>query len=133
MSERWKDVGDDFASLKEAFKERYDEADDGPDSDEVKGALSTIGEGLERLFSSISDVARDDEFKAQAKATMKTLGDALSDAISEVGVKGHKAEKTTPDSEESEADDAAEADASSEPMSADETVETLREDVSDEL
>ncbi|MBK5266479.1 MAG: hypothetical protein JJE47_03525 [Acidimicrobiia bacterium] len=92
MSERWKSVGDDFASLKDAFKERYDqkeadEEDGSPDSEDVKNALNTIGEGLERLFSSIGDVVRDDEFKRKAKTTMKNLGDAISESVSDISAK----------------------------------------------
>lgn len=100
MSERWKTVGDDFASLKDAFKKRYDQKDidaeeEAPDSDDVKNALNTIGEGLERLFSSIGDVVRDDDFKSQAKATMKNLGDAISESVQDIGVKTTGRKSTT--------------------------------------
>ncbi len=144
MSERWKTVGDDFASLKDTFKKRYDqkEADPGtdaeiddeaPDSEDVKNALNTIGEGLERLFSSIGGVVRDDEFKSQAKATMKNLGDAISESVQEIGVKttGRKSE-TTDDagvSTEAASDNSGTAETAG---IADDNVTTLREDLEDE-
>lgn len=134
MSERWKTVGDDFASLKDAFKKRYDEKDvdsdsETPDSEDVKNALNTIGEGLERLFSSIGDVVRDDEFKSKAKATMKHLGDAISDSVQDIGVKtsGKKAESTTVDSETASDDSSTFTEEAT-----DDNITTLREDLADE-
>lgn len=132
MSERWKSVGDQFTALGEAFKNRYDEPEDDPKSDEVKDALTTVGEGLERLFSSIGDVVRDDDFKMQAKSTMKSLADALADSISEVGVRGGS---STSDSPSEDSDGVAEAEAELEEHSpaSDADIDSLRRDVSEDI
>ncbi len=144
MSERWKSVGDDFASLKDAFKERYDqkeadEEDESPDSDDVKNALNTIGEGLERLFSSIGDVVRDDEFKRKAKTTMKNLGDAISESVSDISAKTtqRKTNAASPDADESK-EASSEAPNSTETISPDEGVDAedidqLRKDLDEEV
>ncbi len=138
MSERWKTVGDDFASLKDAFKARYDQKDvdsdsETPDSDDVKNALNTIGEGLERLFSSIGDVVRDDEFKSKAKATMKNLGDAISDSVQDIGVKttGKKAQDAPVDTEVAADHSSTTAEETAEETT-DDNITTLREDLADE-
>lgn len=134
MSERWKTVGDDFASLKDAFKTRYDRKDidsdsETPDSDDVKNALNTIGEGLERLFSSIGDVVRDDEFKSKAKATMKNLGDAISESVQDIGVKttGKKKEDAPVDTEAASDNSSTTAD-----EAADDNITSLREDLAED-
>lgn len=134
MSERWKTVGDDFASLKDAFKTRYDRKDidsdsETPDSDDVKNALNTIGEGLERLFSSIGDVVRDDEFKSKAKATMKNLGDAISESVQDIGVKttGKKAQDAPVDTEAASDNSSTTAD-----EAADDNITSLREDLAED-
>lgn len=134
MSERWKTVGDDFASLKDAFKTRYDRKDidsdsETPDSDDVKNALNTIGEGLERLFSSIGDVVRDDEFKSKAKATMKNLGDAISESVQDIGVKttGKKAQDAPVDTEAASDNSSTTAD-----KAADDNITSLREDLAED-
>ena len=145
MSERWKSVGDDFASLKDAFKERYDqkEADDedeSPDSEDVKSALNTIGEGLERLFSSIGDVVRDDEFKRKAKTTMKNLGDAISESVSDISArttqrKTNAGSTNSPDESKEASSDAPD---STQTTSADagvdaEDIDQLRKDLDEEV
>lgn len=134
MSERWKTVGDDFASLKDAFKTRYDRKDidsdsETPDSDDVKNALNTIGEGLERLFSSIGDVVRDDEFKSKAKATMKNLGDAISESVQDIGVKttGKKAQDAPVDT-----DTASDNSSTTVDEAADDNITSLREDLAED-
>ena len=138
MSERWKSVGDDFASLKDAFKTRYDQKDvdsdsETPDSDDVKNALNTIGEGLERLFSSIGGVVRDDEFKSKAKATMKNLGDAISESVQDIGVKttGKKAEDAPVDTEAATENSSTTAEETAE-ETADDNVTSLREDLAED-
>lgn len=145
MSERWKSVGDDFAGLKDAFKERYDqkeadEEDESPDSEDVKNALNTIGEGLERLFSSIGDVVRDDEFKRKAKTTMKNLGDAISESVSDISAKTTQRKTNAGSTEASDESDEASPDAadSTETASADEgavaeDIDQLRKDLDEEL
>lgn len=130
MSERWKSVGEDFASLKNAFKGRYDAEEETPDSEDVKNALNTIGEGLERLFGSIGDVVRDDEFKSKAKATMKNLGDAITESVSEIGAKvqrpatSDEAESTEPQPNSPGSESAPDAD---------DDIASLREDLDEDL
>jgi hypothetical protein len=144
MSERWKTVGDDFASLKDAFKARYDqketdEEDETPDSEDVKNALNTIGEGLERLFSSIGDVVRDEDFKSKAKATMKNLGDAISESVSDISAKttqrktGTKSADSSDESTETSPDapDPTETASAQEGPGADE-IDQLRKDLDEE-
>jgi ElaB/YqjD/DUF883 family membrane-anchored ribosome-binding protein len=145
MSERWKSVSDDFASLKDAFKERYDqkeadEEDESPDSEDVKNALNTIGEGLERLFSSIGDVVRDDEFKRKAKTTMKNLGDAISESVSDISAKTtqRKTNAASTDGSDDSKEASSVAPDSTETVSADEGVDAedidqLRKDLDEEV
>ena len=143
MSERWKSVGDDFAGLKDAFKARYDQKetddeDETPDSEDVKNALNTIGEGLERLFSSLGDVVRDDEFKSKAKATMKNLGDAITESVSDISAKTvqRKTHKAS-DDDSSESTDTPTETATSTGSSGDDAggddIEQLREDLDEEI
>lgn len=145
MNERWKSVGDDFASLKDAFKDRYDQKetdadDETPDSEDVKNALNTIGEGLERLFGSIGDVVRDDDFKRKAKATMKNLGDAISESVSDISAKTTQRKASTKPADGSDESGEASSDApdSTETASADggigaEDTDQLRKDLDEEI
>ncbi|MDH3306327.1 MAG: hypothetical protein OEO77_02215 [Acidimicrobiia bacterium] len=84
--EAWKTVSDRFGTLGKSFKKHYEETEEAPSTDEVKKAMDTVGDGLERLFSSLGGAIRDDAVKAQAKDAASSVVDALSATFSELGV-----------------------------------------------
>ena len=91
----WQEVGEKFTALGRRFKEHYEARGvseegtpgDGPvdEKSELKQAMDTMGEGLERVFGSIGDSLQDDEVKSQAKSAFSSLLDAIGDTFSELG------------------------------------------------
>ena len=91
----WQEVGEKFTALGRKFKEHYEArgaSEEGTPEDipideksELKQAMDTMGEGLERVFGSIGDSLQDDEVKSQAKSAFSSLLDAIGDTFSELG------------------------------------------------
>ena len=81
-TDSWKSVGDDFSQLGESFKKHYtgDEAESDTAS-EVKDALTTLGQGLDRLFGAVGGAVKDDEVKETARRAGTGLLDALGDTF----------------------------------------------------
>lgn len=78
----WTSVGDQMKDLGGAFRERYDAGgDDDPATDEVKDALRTVGEGLDRLFTAIGRTVRDPDVQAKAKQTGASVIDAIGTTL----------------------------------------------------
>lgn len=76
----WDDVGNHFGRLTARFKERYDEhggREAAEVENELKGALHSVIDAVDRAAAAIGDVARDPATKEDAKATVTALRDAL--------------------------------------------------------
>ena len=81
----WTSVGDQMKELGGAFKERYEaEGEEGSSTDEVKDALRTVGEGLDRLFTAIGKAVRDPEVQEKAKQTGSSVIDAIGTTLGTV-------------------------------------------------
>ncbi|NND84020.1 MAG: hypothetical protein HKN46_02615 [Acidimicrobiia bacterium] len=133
----WTSVGDQMKDLGGAFKEHYESDDEeGSSTDEVKDALRTVGEGLDRLFTAIGNAVRDPEVQEKAKQTGTsvidaigtTLGTVADDVRDVVQRKGAPAEEPATD-EETATDE--QADAMRELDDTD-AVEEIRADLDDE-
>ena len=81
----WSSVGDQMKDLGGAFKEHY-ESEEGESSstEEVKDALRTVGEGLDRLFTAIGKAVRDPEVQEKAKQTGSSVIDAIGTTLGTV-------------------------------------------------
>lgn len=81
-SESWKAVSGEFGKLGDSFKKHYtNEDDESNTASEVKNALTTLGQGLERLFGAVGEAVKDDEVKESAKAAGTSLLDALGETF----------------------------------------------------
>lgn len=80
--ESWNAVGGEFAKLGDSFKKHYKKDEEDPDTaSEVKDALTTLGQGLERLFGAVGGAVQDEEVKESAKAAGTSLLDALGETF----------------------------------------------------
>lgn len=81
----WTSVGDQMKELGGAFKEHYEpDGEEGSSTDEVKDALRTVGEGLDRLFTAIGKAVRDPEVQEKAKQTGASVVDAIGTTLGTV-------------------------------------------------
>ena len=110
----WDSVGDQMKDLGGAFKEHYEAGEDEESTtDEVKDALRTVGEGLDRLFTAIGKAVRDPEVQEKAKQTGTSVIDAIGTTLGSVadevrGVMGKKDTGAAPASDDApDAEDAA--------------------------
>ena len=101
----WQNVGEKFTELGRKFREHYeargetveapqeevleeeilDEETPEEESSDLKQAMETIGDGLERVFGSIGDSLQDDDVKDQARSAFSSLLDAIGETFSELG------------------------------------------------
>ena len=94
-NQAWQEVGERFTALGRKFKQHYEDrgaegvggeaVDTTEEPSDVKKALDTIGDGLERVFGSVGDSLQDDEVKAQARSAFSSLLDALGETFSDLG------------------------------------------------
>ena len=81
-NESWNAVSGEFAKLGDSFKKHYTTEEENSDTaSEVKDALTTLGQGLERLFGAVGDAVKDEEVKESAKAAGTSLLDALGETF----------------------------------------------------
>lgn len=86
----WSEVAVQLRTLGATIKNHYDEqADLDPDGsvspDEVKDALSTLGESLSIAFDAVGAAFRDPEVTKEVKDTAASFFDALGVSLSEIG------------------------------------------------
>lgn len=84
----WNRVSEQFASLGESLRRRYDEEDeaDRPEGavDSVTEALRTLGDAAERLAGTVGGAIRDPEVQANARSAASSLVDALGLTFSRI-------------------------------------------------
>ena len=100
MKQAWNDVGEGFSTLGRMMKDRYrgaggDVPGDGATEDAADAGhdpLAGLRDAFERLVAAgrelgdrASEVARDDEVRAQAKRAAESLNDALSATVDLIG------------------------------------------------
>ena len=95
MKQAWDSVADGFSTLGRMMKERYQDTGENGETATVDGASDTdaaFRQAFERLVAAgrelgarASDVARDDDIKAQAKRATSSLSDALSTTMNFLG------------------------------------------------
>ena len=95
MKQAWDGVADGFSTLGRMMKERYQESGDNSETATVGGASdadAAFRQAFERLVAAgrelgarAADVARDDDFKEQAKLATSSLSDALSTTMNFLG------------------------------------------------
>jgi hypothetical protein len=88
----WGRVSEQFASLGETLRRRYEEQDqeqEAPDrqrsQESVQDALRSIGDAADRLATSVGSVIRDPAVKQEARSAAAALVDALSMTFSRLG------------------------------------------------
>lgn len=131
----WSSVGDQMRELGGAFRGHYEAGgEDVADTEEVKDALKTVGEGLDRLFTAIGKAVRDPEVKEQARRTGSSVVEAIGTTLGTVAddvrdVVQRRGGSTTPPPDDTVDD--AQADAMRELDDTD-AVEEIRADLDDE-
>ena len=75
------------SSLGRKLRDTYQRSlgDDGPDQEEIKAALRTLGNAWERLAQAIGAAARDEEVRAGMKNAATGFFEAVGAAFSELG------------------------------------------------
>jgi hypothetical protein len=94
----WSQVSEQFATLSDRLRRRYEESDVASDvareggADEraagresVQDALRTLSDAAERLVATVGSAVRDAEVQADAKRAASSLVDALGLTFSQVG------------------------------------------------
>lgn len=96
MKQAWSDVADGFSTLGRMMKERYQGArEDEPENVAAAGeseAGAALRDAFDRLVAAgrelgdrATDVARDDDVRAQARHAAASLNDALSATVNLIG------------------------------------------------
>ena len=101
MKQAWSDVADGFTDLGKLVKQRYQSAgtdepapegasteattSEGPSTAALRDALDRLVAAGRELGDRATDVARDDEVRAQAKRAAGSLNDALSATVDLIG------------------------------------------------
>lgn len=87
----WNRVSEQFATLGESLRRRFD-SDDPQPTEAVEGsreslqdAFRTLGDAAERLASTVGSVLRDSGVQTEAKQAASSLVDALGLTFSQVG------------------------------------------------
>jgi hypothetical protein len=92
MKQAWTDVADGFTELGKLVKQRYQGAGDDDAGGEGASSGAALKDAIDRLVAAgrelgdrATDVARDDDVKAQAKRAASSLNDALSATVDLIG------------------------------------------------
>ena len=87
LDDPWYQAGERFSSIAAKLRDRYAEivGEDGPDEDEVRDAMKTIGTAAQSLVESISASMRDPEVRDQMKDASSTFFSAIGQTLSELG------------------------------------------------
>ena len=92
MKQAWSDVADGFSELGTLVKARYQTGGANEAPDEGSSAVTALREAFDRLVAAgrelgdrATDIARDEEIKAQAKRAASSLNDALSATVDMIG------------------------------------------------
>lgn len=87
LDDPWYQAGERFSSIASKLRDRYAEivGDDGPDEDEVRDAIKTIGTAAQSLLESISVSMRDPEVRDQVKDASSTFFSAIGQTLSDLG------------------------------------------------
>ena len=90
--EAWEEVGDRFAAFGRMVAEHYKQRGEtvgAPPSEEdrrkLEEAVATVTRQLDQAFTSFGDTLRDPEAKESLKQAARSVGDALSVTVTEVG------------------------------------------------
>lgn len=88
--EAWTEVSVQLRTLGVTIKNHYDEQasldrDESVSPEEVKDALSTLGESLSTAFDAVGAAFRDPEVTREVKDTAASFFDALGVSFSEIG------------------------------------------------
>jgi hypothetical protein len=82
-------VSERFSTLGKRFKEHYQQPNIGeppqPPDDELKQALRTLGDALDRAFSAVGSALRDPEVRDRAKEAANALVSAFGNTFADVG------------------------------------------------
>lgn len=83
---KWDEAGERFAAFGRALAARYKqlEQEQGAQEREVRDALRTVTQTLDRAFTSLGDTLRDPHAKEELKAAARSLADALGSTFEEV-------------------------------------------------
>lgn len=82
----WGRVSEQFASLGDQLRRRYDEreGEEGRTRETVQEALRSLGDAAERLAATVSSAVRDPDIQAEARRAATSLIDALGMTFSRV-------------------------------------------------
>jgi hypothetical protein len=88
--ETWNEVGEGFKKLGSLFRDHYRaQAGEGEEptvsDEEVKEAISTLGDSIKTAFATVGDAFRDPEVQEEAKDTARSFFDALGATFADIG------------------------------------------------
>ena len=80
-------MAEQVSSLGRKLKDTYQRSvgDEGPDQDEIKAALRTLGNAWEKVAQAVGAAARDEEVRANMKNAATGFFEAVGAAFSELG------------------------------------------------
>lgn len=84
----WDEVTESFTGLGGRLREHYEKqsgSEPPTGKGDVEQALRTLGDALDRAFSSVGDALRDPEFREGAGQAINRLGGALATTVNEAG------------------------------------------------
>ena len=93
----WREVGSHFTRLGEKFNDHYRSREGSEElGSDIKDAFRGLAKAAERVAATISDTARDDDVKAEAKAAANSFVGALGVTFDQIGDELDRVVKTTP-------------------------------------
>ena len=83
----WDKMAEQVSSLGRKLKDTYQRSvgDEGPDQDEIRAALRTLGNAWEKVAQAVGAAARDEAVRANMKSAATGFFEAVGAAFSELG------------------------------------------------
>lgn len=83
----WAEAGQRWSSISDKLKDRYRElaGDEGPGEDEIRTALSTLGEAARAVADSVGSAMKDPDVRDQVKDAAASFVTALGQTFSQLG------------------------------------------------
>ena len=80
----FQEAADRLSALALKVKLHYEEEREGEEAKTLRDALSKLGDAVEDAFQAMSDAAKDDAVREDAKDAARSVGDAFATAFSQV-------------------------------------------------
>ncbi|HKY47118.1 MAG TPA: hypothetical protein VJQ79_03945 [Acidimicrobiia bacterium] len=92
----WDKMAEQVSSLGRKLKDTYQRsiADEGPDQDDIKAALRTLGNAWEKVAQAVGAAARDEAVRANMKSAATGFFEAVGAAFTELGSELRRSKET---------------------------------------